>query len=216
MKKSFLVVLIAGILCQIVLSSDSRGYRGNVTGSTGAGTGANQGCSCHGSQNGSIDVSVELDSAGTAVNHYTPGGSYTIKISGVNNSSSSLPKFGFQLSAVLANATPAGGNTMAGQPGAMQAGTWGTSLPTGTSSITVGSLFLIGHSTPLAAATGTGGSGTTYVQSIPWTAPAANSGAVVIYGVLNAVNGNSASNGDLFNIAKTLYIPEIGKEATCP
>ena len=119
MKKSFIITGIAAAFCYIALQSNTSGYRSNATGSAGAGTGAAQGCSCHGALNNNINVFVELDSAGSPVNHYTPGGNYTIKISGTNMGSASLAKYGFQLSVVKANSNPAGGSTMAGQPSAV-------------------------------------------------------------------------------------------------
>ncbi len=215
MKKSFILSLLAGGICYVVLSSNASGYGGNATGSRGASTGANGGCSCHGAQNNLLPVTVELDSAGVAVSRYTPGGAYTIKLSGVNNTTSTLPKFGFQLSAVLANSRQAGTTTPAGQPASVLAGTWGSSLPAGAANVAIGGLNLIRQSSAINATTGTGAAGTTYVISIPWTAPAAGSGAVVLYGVLAAVNANSSDVGDQTNIAKTVFIPELGNENTC-
>ncbi len=220
MKKSFLLVALLGGLCYIMLSSNSGGYgqagRADGTGASGAGTGANRGCSCHGNSS-SIAVTVELDSAGSAVTRYTPGASYTIKISGTNNSTSSLPYFGFQLACVKANSAAAGSATQAGAASCQQAGTWGSTLPASVRS-TTGTTFpetIIEQSAPIAATSGTGGTGTTYVESIPWTAPAAGTGAVVIYGVLNAVNNNGSDNGDKSNIANTLLISELGHVGSC-
>ena len=105
MKKIFLLSLIAGAISFVMLESSSSGYRSSVTGATGAATGPAAGCSCHGAQSNNITVTVELDSNGTAVNRYSPGGNYTIKLSGINTGSGTLPKFGFQLASVLANSS---------------------------------------------------------------------------------------------------------------
>jgi hypothetical protein len=67
---------------------------------------------------------------------------------------------------------------------------------------------IIEQSTAITATTGTGSSGTTYVESIPWTAPAAGTGSVVIYGVINAVNGNGSNSGDHYQDATHITITE--------
>ena len=218
MKMNIILTTLVGCLAYIILASNASGYGRaghDATGASGAGTGANGGCSCHG-VSASLAVTVELDSAGVPVTNYHPGASYTIKISGTNNSTTAtLPKFGFQVSCVQANANNAGGANTAGSASCVNAGTWGT-LPASTR-ISTGTFptSLVEQSAAITATSGTGGTGTNYVESIPWTAPAAGTGAVVIYGVLNAVNNNGSESGDLSNIAKTLYIYEFGHIATC-
>ncbi len=220
MKKNILIITIIAGLCYVVLASNTGGYgfsgHGDATGASGAGTGTNQGCSCH-TPSANLAVFVELDSAGTAVTTYKPGVAYTIKISATNNSTSTLPYFGFQLACVAANSFNAGGANTAGSPSCVTAGTWGTTLPTSVR-MTSSAYFseqVIEQSTPIIATTGTGGTGTTYVESIPWTAPAAGTGAVVIYGVLNAVNHDGTSGGDMSNVANNILISETGHVRTC-
>ena len=215
MKKSIILTILVGFCCYFVLSANKTGYPGNVTGSTGSGTGPNSGCSCHGAQNNLLPVTVELDSNGTAIARYTPGGSYTIKLSATNNTASTLPSFGFQLSAVLANSKLQGTGAAAGGTASVVAGTWVTTLPTNVANVTLSGVSMIRQSGLIPATTGTGAAGTTYSVSIPWTAPAAGSGAVALYGVIAAVNGNGSDVGDQTNIARTLFIPELGKENSC-
>jgi hypothetical protein len=202
MKQRILLLIFAGILGSISLSSYRDGYAFN--GSDGSGATGSTGCSCHGSTS-AIGTKVELDSAGVPVTSYRPGMSYTVKISAANTTATSYPKFGFQLATVKVSG--------AGTGSAVQAGTWGTPLPTGVKNTSTASSGLpipfIEHSAAaIAATTGTGGSGTTYVESIPWTAPAAGTGSFKIYGVLLASNGNNSDVGDRAQVATAVTITE--------
>ena len=181
------------------------GYRSgaaNNGGIDGTGASGGGGCgSCHNS--GSTDAAkVELDSAGVAVTSYHPGVAYTVKISGTNGSTTTLPKFGFQVAVV--KAAGAGSNPV-------DAGTWGT-MPTSVQLTTGANSGLpetvIEQISAITATSGTGGNGSTYVKSIPWTAPAIGTGSVVIYGVMNEVNGNGNSSGDKYQIAAHVTITE--------
>lgn len=188
MKKFVLLAFFAAVVSVIVYS-----YPGGAAAEAGRdGTGAegNQGgCgSCHNS--GTTDATkVELDSAGVAVTSYQPGGSYTVKISASNGSTTSLTHFGFQLAVVLASG--------AGTSSAVNTGTWGSTLPTDvqyTLKSTSGlDLNIIEQDNMIPATTGTGGNGSTYVESIPWTAPASGTGSVVIYGIVNEASSESQS-----------------------
>ena len=55
---------------------------------------------------------------------------------------------------------------------------------------------IVEHKAAIQATTGTGTNGTTYVESINWTAPAHGTGTVLLYGVLNAVNHDGQQSGD--------------------
>ena len=162
---------------------------------------------------------LELDSAGVTTSttasgagHYKPGVTYTVKITGTNTTGSTLPKFGFQVAATK-------GATAATSP--VNAGTLqSTGLPTGLhyvaapGSSTTFYANVVEHHTSLSATTGTGGTGTTYVESFTWTAPAAGTGTVSIFGALNAVNANtSADGGDLWNTAQ-LVLSELPASGT--
>jgi len=191
MKKLFLLFPLLAALGYITLSSYSTGYAagggGNATGATGG-----SGCSCHTSAT-TTTVALELDSAGISVSHYIAGHSYTVKITGTNTSTTSLPRFGFQVSVV--------GATGAGTASATNAGTLAsTGLPASCQNVSAGTTTVVEQSSAIVATSGTGGSGTTYVESIGWTAPTtAGTGSIKIYGVVNAVNYTGGSGGDKWN-----------------
>lgn len=173
-------------------------------GSVGCSTGSN----CHNATT-SLNTTVELDSAGVSVTTYRPGHSYTIKISATNNTTHNLPCFGFQLATVRA----AGAGTNA----AVQAGTWGTNLPRNTELVDTGTcntcsfgipIPLVEHTDTINATSGNGGVGTTYVEVIPWTAPAAGTGSVAIYGVINGALGDDLANHNYYQTATPVTIAE--------
>lgn len=172
MKQRLVLSLFGAACLYLVVCGYSYGYGRNETGSQGR-----TGCSCHGSSS-SVNPIVELDSQGVAVTSYIGGMNYTVKLSGTANSSQQY--FGFELSTVKA--------TGAGTNSATMAGTWGT-LPSGTG--TFGSTFVVVQQTQRLAA-----SSNMYSISIPWTAPAAGTGSVKIYGLINAVNGDGGTGGD--------------------
>lgn len=176
----------------------------NCTGSDG-GTTACGGAGCHTSSlSSSLGTTLEFDSAGTPVTSYVPGGSYTVKITATNGTGSTLPKFGFQLVSITAGS--AGGNNN------VQAGTWSASLPGSVRNTTTSQSGLpipvIEQSGFLSPASGSGGSGTIYTESISWTAPAAGTGDVMIYGVIQAVNATGNQSGDKSQQASPLTITE--------
>jgi hypothetical protein len=211
MKKRILLMTTLAAFGYITLTSSNNGggFGQGADGTKASGTAltcAHSGC--HGSST-LTTVTVELDSASTPVTHYIHGHSYTLKITGTNTGTTSLPRFGFQITVVKA----AG----AGTSSAVNAGTMAsTGLPTNvrytTASATLGPLVdVVEHSAPIVATSGTGGSGTTYVESIPWTAPATSgTGSVVIYGCVNAVNFNgNADANDHYNSATPVTITEL-------
>lgn len=190
MKKSFLLLPLIGAFVYVTMSSDSNGPGGNRTGSRGGTIGCGGG-GCHGSSaNTGITVAFELDSAGTPVTRYKPGMTYTLKMTGTNTTSSSLPKFGMQMSMV------SGSGSSSVNQGASFA-----SLPSGVSSHTSSTITILEHNQRLSPTSGTGGTSTTYVVSASWTAPAAGTGTVTAWGVVNAVNNSpaNADAGDLWN-----------------
>ena len=212
MKKGILLFTLAGTIGYIALTASSSGGAWNSgvdgTGATGPG-----GCNCHSSST-LVTATVELDSAGVPVTGYLPGHSYTLKISGTNGTTSSLPKFGFQVTVVK--------SAGAGSGSTVNAGTLGTTgLPTGTrytsnASSGIG-IDVIEQSSARPATTGTGATGTTYVMgNLPWTAPATGTGTVKIYGVINAVNGTGGSGGDKWNYATVATITEMLPPSVAP
>lgn len=190
MKSRFALLIFVGLLTHLILSSNTSGYSRNETGARGS-----TGCSCHNSTS-SLNPTVELDSAGVPVLSYVPGMSYTVTLSATELSGK--PAFGYELSMVKA----AGAGTTA----SVQAGTWGT-LPSGSRAST--SQIMIEQSTQNAAANNM------YTISIPWTAPAAGTGSVKIYGILNAVNNNGSSSGDAAQNATNNGLT-ITEAASCP
>jgi hypothetical protein len=189
-----------GALAWIAVYSYQNGaaqYGIDGTGASGGG-----GCTCHNSAT-TDGTRVELDSAGVAVTSYHPGTVYTVKISAANGSTSTLPKYGFQVTAV--QAAGAGSNPV-------NAGTWGSSLPANVQntdpSVSGLTETIIEQSNPISPASGSGGNGTTYIESIPWTAPAAGTGSVILFGVVNEVNANGSSSGDKYQVATSVTITE--------
>jgi uncharacterized protein YjdB len=198
-KKLLLLPLILGGL-YFILSSNASGPA-TVSSLNGTGATGTTGCSCHTSAT-TTTVSIELDTlGGGAVTTYVPGGVYTIKMTGTNTSATSLPKFGFQLCAVKSVGSGSGSATTIGTLAA-------SGTPTPSHITTLSGIPIFEQGAALTATSGTGGSGTTYVSSIQWTAPAsAGVGAAKFYGVVNAVNGTGSSAGDKYNTAN-ITIPE--------
>jgi trimeric autotransporter adhesin len=206
MKKTAILFPLFGIFLYIILSGYAAGPSFTLgteyTGATGT-----VGCGSPGCHNptatASTTVTIQLLSGVTPVTSYTPGGSYTIKITGTQTSGSfTLSKFGFQVTCVKTSTTT--------NAGAMTA-------PAGCHSTTVSGVNVIEHSSALSPASGSGGSGTTYVVSIPWTAPVAGTGGVTIRSVVNAVNfDGSATSADKWNSATPLVITEASSTVVAP
>ncbi|PQJ10407.1 hypothetical protein CJD36_010540 [Flavipsychrobacter stenotrophus] len=193
MKKRALLLPLAGIFLYVTLSSYASGYGSNRTGSHGSTVGCG---SCHGSTASGIAVTFELDSAGTPVTRYKPGMSYTLKMTGTNNTTATnLNGFGCQLSVISGSGTSSvNAGTMSGAPAS-------TGFNAGT-----GGINFLEHSSRIAATTGGGAVGSTYVISVSWTAPAAGTGTVKAYGLINAVNCNgNDGGGDYWNSANTSF-----------
>ena len=196
MKKRTFIYLIALCLVSFIISSYSHGAASNGYDCTGAETGLGNpaGCSCHNAGT-TTTVTIELDSAGTPTTHYKGGKTYTVKITGKNTSTTSLPKFGFQLGVIKGSAavtTP------------VNAGSFTAPYPTGTSYNAPSSgnyvVGLVEQTSAQTATTGSGGSGTTYVETFNWTAPVAGTGTISFWGVVNAVNGDGGTSGDKYNL----------------
>lgn len=141
-----------------------------VSGAPFVGNGAY--CSnCHGGGNFGASITLELlDAGNNMVTLYTPGETYTYRITLGHTSGN--PQYGFQTMA----ATVAGNTDI---------NNWGT-LPANTHSAIVSNRHYIEHSSRL----------TSGVISIPWTAPAAKTGSVAFYAAGNIVNANFSTGGD--------------------
>ncbi|MFI5196827.1 MAG: T9SS type A sorting domain-containing protein [Chitinophagales bacterium] len=200
-KRILLFTAVAGMATAMLTSGRlgagaESGY--NATGSE-TGLGNINGCKaggCHGTTpTTGITVALELDSAGVATTHYKGGMTYTVKISGVNTTTNTLPRFGFQVSCIQ-------GSTAVTTP--VNAGTFAsTGLPASVRYTAANATYyvcnMIEHSAAIVATSGTGGSGTTYVESFSWTAPAAGTGTISFWGALNAVNYDNTVGGDFWN-----------------
>ena len=160
-------------------------------------TGCNAGSGCHStSATSGISVVLELDSTGgVPTNHYTGGLTYTVKITGTNNTASHLPAFGFQISSIK-------GSTHQVTP--TNEGTWKAPFPASThyAAPQPGNFAsgLVEHTNVLGPISGSGNTGTIYSKTFNWTAPLAGTGIVSFWAALNAVNNDgSADAADLWN-----------------
>ncbi len=216
-KRALLFTAVIGIGYLSLTSSTSGAGIGSGYNCTGSETGlgnaagcASSGSGCHSTTvTAGITTLVELDSAGVttstsgATGHYKPGFTYTVKITGTNTTSATLPKFGFQASCIK-------GSTAVTTP--VNAGTWGTVTTPLRNTTAIASSFvcnMVEHRTPINATTLGGATGGTYVVSFTWTAPAAGTGTVSIWSILNAVNGNNnADAADKWNTA-TMVLNEL-------
>lgn len=208
MKKFTFVYLVALCGISLIICSYGNGAANhNIEGTgaeTGLGNSAGCGQGCH-SSGTTITISIELDSAGVPTSRYVAGMNYTVKLTGKNTSNTSLPKFGFQIGSIVgasALTTP------------VNAGTWKAPFPTNTKYVAPkAGQFVVGvveQTAAISATTGTGGNGTTYVQTFNWTAPASGTGTISFWAALNAVNGNGNDTGDRYNtghVAITELIP---------
>lgn len=190
MKKKLLSIASLGVLATIVLSSyqnGTHGTLGNQTNSTGSATGC---FNCHGNQNNATTAAVLLMDGTTPVTTYVPGQTYTVVLAG-SNTGTGHPKFGFQLTCANSGGTSVG-----------------TLSANGVSGVSArANNTLLEHNTPLA---GTPNSGNmVYAAQFQWTAPAAGTGTVKFYTVINGVNGNGSNDaGDQWNFGTSANITE--------
>ncbi len=211
-KKILLFTAIAGMGYVIFTSATSGPARSgyDCTGAETACTGsyANpSGCAaaagCHGSAaTSTITATIELDSAGVAKTQYKPGVTYTVKITGNNGSSTTFTKYGFQLTSIKGAASAA---TVS------NAGTWSTTVPTGTHLQAPGTYTLITiaeHSAPITM------SGTSFSQSFTWTAPATGTGTISFWGAANFVNNDGRANAPDFWNTGSLVVTEMPASTT--
>lgn len=173
-KKSIILGILTVAVSSIILLSNTTGPARQNNLVTGAPFNSNQTCAksgCHGggSFGGSITTQL-LDASSNIVTAYTPGVSYTLKIT---MSSTTAPKgYGFQTTA----------STVAGS---LNINTWGTLISDYHNQTASGRNY-VEQSKRLAGNT----------ISLPWTGPAAGTGSVIFYTSGNLVNVNGASTGD--------------------
>jgi hypothetical protein len=193
MKKRILLFTAIAGMGYMVLSSNSsgpaNGSGGNRTGALGS-TANCGGSGCHGTGT-STTVSITVDSGTTAVTHYKPGLTYTIKIHGTNTSS--LPKYGFEFAAV--------------------SGAGVSQIQAGTYPVITAPLFadVLGPVTYIEqGSTLTGVPAGTYDQSFQWKAPTTAVGNITLYCTLNAVNGDGNQDAlDISGNTSVVLIPAV-------
>lgn len=178
MRKTLLFSASAAILYLTITSystGPANGGLGNRTGSPGSnGTCAAGGCHTTGAATASIEVrDKNLGPTSTPVTNYVAGNTYlvTIKGTGPNN------RFGFQVTALDGTATPIGvfGDFSAGNIQGFP-----TTSPT-----------IVEQSSAFQ------GSSNAFDKTFEWTAPSTGSGAITLYGIVNSVNFNGQSTGDV-------------------
>ncbi|PQJ11414.1 hypothetical protein CJD36_006320 [Flavipsychrobacter stenotrophus] len=171
MKRNLLVIALTSCFGILIFSSYEHGpaYEGglNRTGSQGGAANC-AGSGCHGVNAPTTIVEVKVyNSAGVAVSQYSPGANYTVAITGNNTAAGiTLDEFGFQVSAVLNSSAQAGSFAV----------TSGTHLRV----TSLGGLQIVEHKDALND-TFTNH----FVARFSWTAPAAGSGDVSFYSILN-------------------------------
>ena len=196
MKKKIILFSAFAGLTSLALSSYSSGPSvslGNRTGSAGSTTGCSAGGSCHGGLSTShLSLNITVLDGTTQVASYVPGRQYTIAFSAINNFGGH-PKYGFQASCV---------KTANNQ----QAGVFATGGAPNTVVRSAGALQIVEHTQAL---TGTVAGGFNhYDNSFHWTAPAAGTGAVKLYMVVNSVNANGQADAGDEHITATKDLSE--------
>lgn len=187
MKKKFLLTTATAAFAVLTLSSykDGPARPGHGLNRTGSGTNGVSNCStggCHSANTTATSVGVVLMDNNSPVTSYVPGRTYTVMFA-ATNTSSSLSRFGFQLSAVKAGAT------------STQAGTFAIGSTPNISIETVSNISIVEHTAPISGTNGV------YATSFSWTAPGAGTGTVRFYAIANVVNNNNAVSGDAPNAA---------------
>lgn len=169
---STIILSAMAIVLSLNYSNGPSSGGSRVGASFSSGTCASTGChTVSGSFNPS--VSIQLLSGTTAVTTYTPGNSYTLRITLTGSGTGSGTRYGFQTVAVQDNSSSTAVNA------------WGT-LPSGTQSATIGGRVHVEHSTPSAS----------NVFNIPWTAPSSANYDVKFYVAGIVANNNNANTFD--------------------
>lgn len=176
MKRTLLLTALSGILYLTITGYASGPGQISLDG-TGS-PGANSSCvSCHSGGAGITTGTVEIRKlstglSGPIVTSYMPDTNYIIRVVGNN---ANLTHFGFQLTAL--NSTNVSAGTFSNLPGNVH-------------TATVSSKAIVEHAVPIAK------TNNQYEVTFNWIAPAAGSGSVTFYGIINAVNNGGQVNGD--------------------
>ena len=176
MKKTLLFTALSGILYLTITGYASGPGQVSLNG-TGS-PGANSSCAgCHSGGTGATTGAVEIRKlstgiSGPLVTSYMPDTNYIVTVIGNN---ANLTHFGFQLTAL--NSTNINAGTFSNLPGNVHIAT-------------VSSKTIVEHATPLAK------TNNQYEVMFNWVAPAAGSGNITFYGIINAVNNGGQVSGD--------------------
>lgn len=207
MKKSVLLITAASAIGWLTLSSykDGPGVHGlNRTGGPGSGGLTCSEAGCHGPASPSTKlnwVEMKNKSTGEVVGKYVPGQTYEVSFSCMLIPPPTTNyKIGFQIMALKAS-----DNTSAGilAPNTTNPG---NPINPGTAHVApVGGRSILEHSTPIDILNNA------MSITFDWTAPAAGTGDVTFYAIVNAVNGNDlADNDDMPSSPLSVTIPEQG------
>lgn len=188
------VLSIASMLMLFALfSTDVFTFQGTPptgrTGAPGESTCAAAGCHSGPPQATTLANLGILSNPPQAFTEYNPGQVYNLffNISGLNNPNAATQKRGFSITCVDSSASATG------------AGTFGVTNASLTTLLSAGSKQYLGHNT--ADATGSFG--------FTWTAPAAGTGTVSFYTIVNASNNNGNTLGDAV-YTQVYHIQEAG------
>jgi len=195
MKHKVLLTSIGLGAALLALSSyqngPAHGGAGNRSGSAGS-----NGCStagCHGAESSSLALAFTLtdDANGTVVSDgkYEPGHSYTVTFTGVYSGSAAYTHLGFQASIV--NASSANSGTI-------------TATAANTATIAIGGINLVEHTSPLPK------TGSNFVSTFKWAAPAAGSGDARFFARMVANNHNGTPGDDTPNAIQATFSEKAG------
>ncbi len=194
MKKNYILFPLFCVCLYVLTTGYNNGAGSHSVHGTVTGCGT-----CHGtSATSSTNIALQLLTTSLSpVTSYVAGGSYIIRITGTQTSSSfSLARFGYQVSAVRTSSPSTNAGTM--------------TAPSGSHVSTPAGINVVEQNSRINATSGSGGAGTTYVVEIPWTAPSSGTGSVTLRGVINAVNSNGSDDaGDKWNTGSTT-VTELG------
>ncbi len=208
MKKYSVIIGFLLIPAYVFLTSDIDGAahhgHGDITGATVGTAGHCQTGTCHGGNNPLNVVQLQVLDTTTLlpVTTYNALQTYLVTLKGDATAiSTSLPGFGFQVSAVLGNHTLAGSYTIP------------TALASSIHTFACGATTVVEHSVVLSPDT-TGIN--KYSTQFYWTAPAGTSDSVTFFSLLNAVNGDGGKAGDNPNAGTPLTIYQNSSTAVAP
>lgn len=197
MRKQHLLFFAFATITYLSLSSYSSGPAAGTLGDHTGGTTPGMTCAhCHGGGAGTTTGTIELrkktwGAASTPVTFYEAGETYLVKMTGTN---ASLPKFGFQFTALNSMKQPVGSYS---------------ALPAQTQGVPASSPTIVEHLSPLSK----NGSGS-FEVSFEWKAPTTSAGQITLYGIFNAVDGMNNDAGDKPGSTMSVVLKDATSVAT--